>query len=193
MNTEVGMTTELQASVNQTGPSEIPGLVVAAQDVLLQGLQLLDLAEEPYARVVGAPFDASIGQHYRHVLEHFQCLVNGSASDEVNYDARKRDQRMETDRGFAANATWQLIQELNTWTQATLERRCTAVSSVDYESDEPTSIPSNLARELAYCIGHTIHHYAIIRLVCGQVGVTVPTRFGYAPSTIKHQSSLAAH
>jgi hypothetical protein len=53
-------------------------------------------------------------------------------------------------------------------------------------------IDSNIGRELAYCIGHAIHHYAIVRLICNEVGVEVPKDFGYAPSTLKHQSSLAA-
>ena len=172
-------------------PTEIPGLVAAAQNVLLQGLELLGMSEQQYAQIIAAPFDASIGQHYRHVVEHFQCLVLGTALSEVNYDARPRNRRIETDKEFAAKVTRDLIRDLDSWDESTLGRICTAVSSVDYESESPSSISSSLARELAYCIGHTIHHYAIIRLACGQIGVIVPARFGYAPSTIRHQHTLA--
>jgi uncharacterized damage-inducible protein DinB len=193
MSTEMGIASLPWASEGRTKTAPVPGLVLAAQDVLLQGLELLQMSDQQYAQMIGAPFDASIGQHYRHVLEHFQCLVKGADCGEVNYDARQRDRRIETDKEVAANATRDLVQGLNGWTDTILERHCMAVSSVDYESDLPSNISSNLARELAYCIGHTIHHYAIIRLVCGHIGVIVPARFGYAPSTIKHQSSLAAH
>src|SRR5437773_951430 len=52
-----------------------PELIVAAQDVLLQGLGLLfELGDRMYSHVTGTPFNASVGQHYRHVLEHFAIL-----------------------------------------------------------------------------------------------------------------------
>jgi hypothetical protein len=169
-------------------------LVEASQDVLLlQGLELLELSSEQYGQIAESPFDASIGQHYRHAVEHFQCLLNGAASGEVNYDVRQRDRKIETDKMFGVAVTRCRIQELETWTETTLEQRCRAISSLDYESDLPLSIPSNLGRELTHCIGRTVHHFAIIRLVCGALGVNVPARFGYAPSTIKQQSSVAAY
>jgi hypothetical protein len=47
-------------------------LVVASQDVLIQGLELLfNIWDTTYSRVAEAPYSASIGGHYRHVLEHF--------------------------------------------------------------------------------------------------------------------------
>ena len=52
---------------------DTPELIVAAQDVLMQGLGLLfELGDRTYSLVAGTPFNASVGQHYRHVLEHFQ-------------------------------------------------------------------------------------------------------------------------
>lgn len=193
MSTGTGVKSSPITSEGRTGSKVAPALVMAAQDVLAQGLELLHTVGEEYAELVGPPFDVSIGQHYRHVVEHFQCLLRNSSSGEVNYDARQRDRRIETDKEFAETVTRELILELEDWTEAKLEERCEAVSSVDYESSYPSRIPSNYARELAYCIGHTVHHYAIIRLVCNQIGVAVPPRFGYAPSTIKHQANGAAH
>jgi len=172
---------------------DTPELVIAAQDVLRQGLRLLStLSDAKYSRVVAAPFNASIGQHYRHVLEHFQCLINGLPVGEVNYDARQRNPRIENEAAFATTATGDVLNTLQTWTDATLGHYCASVSSVAYSSAAPSRIDSNIARELAYCIGHAIHHYAIIRLVCNEVGVSVPAEFGYAPSTIKYQSTMAA-
>ena len=51
---------------------------------------------------------------------------------------------------------------------------------------------SNIGRELAYCVGHAIHHYAIIQLISSHLGVEVPEEFGIAPSTLKSRSSLTA-
>jgi len=66
------------------------------------------------------------------------------------------------------------------------------VNSVSYGSSEPSVIDTNVGRELAYCVGHAIHHYAIVRPICSQLGIDVPKEFGVAPSTLKYKSSMAA-
>lgn len=173
--------------------ADVPELVAAAQDVLLQGLDLLfQLGDHKYSQVACAPFSASIGGHYRHVLEHFHCLIEGLPAGNVNYDARRRNPRIENEVTFASITTCDVLRALKRWSEETLEQKCTTVSSVAYRSDSAALIESNVGRELAYCIGHAIHHYAIVRLICNELGVEVPKHFGYAPSTLKHQSSLAA-
>jgi hypothetical protein len=172
--------------------TDVPDLVAAARDVLLQGLGLLfQLGDHKYSQVARAPFDASIGGHYRHVLEHFHRLIEGLPAGSVNYDARRRNPRIENEVTFASIATCDVLRALKKWSGETLERKCTTVSSVAYRSDSAALLESNAGRELAYCIGHAIHHYAIVRLICNEVGIEVPKEFGYAPSTLKHQSSLA--
>lgn len=169
-----------------------PELSIAANGVLAQGLLLLQSCGEKYGEVAPAPFAASIGQHYRHVLEHFHCLLRGATTGQVNYDARERDQRIETQFAFAADATTEVIHSLAAWTDDTLARTCCTVTSLGYHSDAPSLISSNLGRELAYCIGHAIHHFAIIRLLCSNLGVPVPADFGYAPSTLRYHSGMSA-
>lgn len=170
-----------------------PELVRAAEDVLKQGLDLFALLDaQKYALIARDPFRASIGGHYRHVIEHFQCLIDGVATDSVNYDARKRDARIENELQIADKATQDVLSQLGRWDTQILARRCSTINSIAYHSQDASIIDSNFARELAYCIGHAIHHYAIIRLICSEVGVLAPAEFGYAPSTIRHQSSLAA-
>jgi len=172
--------------------AEVPELVAAAQGVLMQGLDLLfQMGDHQYSQVARAPFSASIGGHYRHVLEHFHCLIEGLPAGNVNYDARRRNPRIENEVTFASIATCDVLRALKKWSEETLERKCTTVGSVAYRSDSAALIESNIGRELAYCIGHAIHHYAIVRLICNEVGVDVPKDFGFAPSTLKHQSSLA--
>jgi len=172
---------------------ETPELVAAAQDVLLQGLGLLfELCDHMFSRVAGAPFNASIGQHYRHVLEHFQSLIKGQRSAEVNYDARERNARIESEVTYASIATCDVLRALKRYSEETLARPCTVINSVGYSSPQASTFQSNISRELAYCIGHAIHHYAIIRLICHEVGITVSPEFGVAPSTLRHLSSAAA-
>src|SRR5437764_7897717 len=75
-------------------------------EVRRQGeLLLRALDDEAYARHLPAAFNASVGGHYRHCLDHFQSLLNALDCDEVNYDHRKRDPRIETERDIAVAET----------------------------------------------------------------------------------------
>ena len=170
-----------------------PELIQACQDVLLQGLELLfRLSDRTYSNVLDAPYGASIGGHYRHVLEHFQCVVRSIRAGEINYDARERNPRLETEVTYAAIATCDVLRAIKNYDDGILTRASKVVNSVSYGSSEPSVIDTNVGRELAYCVGHAIHHYAIIRLICSHLGVEVPEEFGIAPSTLKSRSSLTA-
>jgi hypothetical protein len=182
----------VQTLVNRTVQTT-PELILACQDVLLQGLSLLfRLSDRTYSHFVDAPYSASISGHYRHVLEHFQCVIRSIRSGEVNYDARERNPRLETEVTYSSIATCDVLRAIKNYDAAILNRPCKVVNSVSYGSSQPLVIDTNIGRELAYCIGHAIHHYAIVRLICSQVDIGVPTEFGVAPSTLKYKSSLAA-
>lgn len=171
---------------------QIPDLVVASQEVLFQGQDLLiKLLDKAYSHVVEAPYNASIGQHYRHILEHFQCLIRGIQAGEINYDARERNARLETEVAYASMATRDVLRTIENYSDADLGKTCKVVNSISYGSPQPSVIETNVGRELAYCTGHAVHHYAIIRLICSQANVEVPADFGVAPSTLKYKSTLA--
>ena len=172
---------------------ETPEIVRAAREVLTQGLELLfGIGDAAYSRAVGAPYNSSIGQHYRHILDHFVCLVKGVRAAEINYDARERNPRIEGEVTYATVVTCDMMRATKHYQEETLDRHCRVLQSVGYGNAAPTPIDSNIGRELAYCTGHAIHHFAIIRLMCANLGVTVPAEFGFAPSTLKNKSSLAA-
>ncbi len=171
-------------------PSEI---VEDALDIVQQGLSLLvDLNDRSYSKAQAAPFHASVGQHYRHVMEHFQCLIRGLPRNEINYDARERNVRLETEVSYASVSSCQLLADLKRLTDEVLESECIVIASAGYKSDNPHRLRSNGNRELAYCVGHAIHHYAIVKFICSDIGVSLPDGFGLAPSTLKHLSSTAA-
>ena len=169
---------------------DAPELVRAAQDVLEQGLDLLiKLDDGEYSRQVASPFHTSIGQHYRHIIEHFQCLLRGLDCGEIDYDARERNPRIENETSYASIVTCEILLAFKHVTNEMLTRPCVVVASVGYGSSRPSRIPSNVGRELAYCLGHGVHHYAIVRFLCSDTGVAIPAEFGYAPSTLKHMSA----
>ena len=51
---------------------------------------------------------------------------------------------------------------------------------------------STVHRELQFILSHTIHHYALISVICQLWGYAVPEGFGVAPSTLKHQQKSHA-
>jgi uncharacterized damage-inducible protein DinB len=169
-------------------------VVAAAEEVLLQGRALLaEVDPELYVIRAGDPFNASIGQHYRHVLDHFTCFLAGMTSDAIDYDMRSRSRELESNTEHARNVTEQLIQVLKATPTPAWERECNVVYTVGYGKQAPSVIASTLQRELAFCVSHSVHHYAIIRLLCAHLRVQVPSEFGIAPSTLKYRLAQLAN
>ena len=167
-------------------------LISAVEDVLLQGRLLLRAVNrEVYGRKDGE--NGSIGAHYRHVLDHFLCLLEGIENGEVNYDHRRRSPELENSLEAALFATNDLMQRFRALPEDALERECAVIYSVGYGQESSTAVPSNGAREIAFCVGHAIHHYAILKLLCSGTSLALPYEFGVAPSTLKHHQAQAAH
>jgi len=161
-------------------------------EVLRQGEMLLRaLDDTTYTTRVPGAFNASIGGHYRHCLDHFQSLLDGLDADEVNYDQRKRDPRIESEREFAIAETQRIFNECDWIPAEWLHRTIFVRSKVSYGDSAAPAMPSTLGREIMYAVAHAIHHYALIGVMCGMLGVPIPEGFGVAPSTLKHQADLA--
>jgi hypothetical protein len=168
-------------------------IISAVEEVLHQGNVLLaELEPHAYAAPLGQPYNASIGGHYRHVLDHFVCLLSGLATGKVDYDARSRSKVVETDIDEARLLTDELLSALRGLPAGIWARPCMVTYSVGYSDPLPESLRSTFGRELGFAVGHAIHHYAIIRLLCAQWSVEVPVAFGVAPSTLNHQASHLA-
>src|SRR4051794_23571714 len=74
----------------------------AIKNVFVQLSESLEqLRPEQYKQPSEILFNATIGQHVRHIIELFQCLNNGYETGMVNYEKRKRDYRIETDKDLA--------------------------------------------------------------------------------------------
>ena len=168
-------------------------LISAAKDVLHQGLALLDNIDgESYSLKESGPWGSSIGAHYRHVLDHFMCLIEGLWDFEINYDHRSRNRTVGTSIEAARHATCDLIETLAVISDGVLNKECVVIYSVGYNDGETQAVRSVVARELMFCVGHAIHHYAIVKLLCSLRAVAVPYEFGIAPSTLKFQQAQAA-
>ena len=161
----------------------------AAAEVLAQGEALLrSFDDSDYTRKLPGAFHSAVGEHYRHCLDHFECLLRGFNTDAIDYDNRDRNRRTEADRAFAILETRRLQKACESIPASFLDCPIKVRSKVNYELDVAPVITSCVGRELMYAVAHAIHHYALIAVMCGMLGVRVPPGFGVAPSTIKYRS-----
>jgi len=161
----------------------------AIAEVLQHGKSLLNsLSDAEYTRKLSVVFSSTIGGHYRHCLDHFQSLLQGLDADEINYDHRDRDPRIENDRAFAIAETNRILHAFTSISRSFLDCPINVRSKVNYERDAAPLIGSTVGRELMYAVAHAIHHYALIAVMCGILEVPVPAGFGVAPSTLQHHA-----
>lgn len=151
---------------------------------------LVAINDEHYRHPSQLLSEATIGQHIRHILEFYLCLMNGVKSGTVNYDTRERDLELEINRPFAIYTIDKICSNISiagTVDELNLEGN---FSSTDGET---TSIKTSVSRELAYCLEHSIHHQALIKisLIEQQVKHVVDPNFGVAPATIRHKEKCA--
>jgi len=165
-------------------------IVDAAIAILSQGEALLRaLPVESYTHRVPVAFNASIGGHYRHCLDHFTSLLRGLHAAEVDYDHRERDARIESQPDFALSLTERMRTEMERLPLQSLDAPVRARCEVSYAHGNSPVTGSTFGRELVYAIAHAIHHYALISVMARLMEVKLPEHFGVAPSTVAHQSA----
>lgn len=163
-------------------------LISSAVETLAQGEVLLgQLTDHDYARKLPVAFNASIGGHYRHCLDHFRSVLDSAPDGDLDYDARERAALIENDRFAALNATRELRQGFERLDPALLERRLNVTCKTSYTTSGSQASPSTVGREIMYSVAHAVHHYALIGIMSGVMGLPLPSSFGIAPSTLKHQ------
>ena len=148
---------------------------------------LSQLSPPQYSQPCTTLFSNTIGQHVRHIIELFQCLENGYESGVVNYEKRKRDVLIETDKELATQLLIDLHRVLNKPNKLLTLEAC-----YDDHINEAIAIETNYYREIAYNLEHTIHHMALIRVGITEIStIQLPDDFGVASSTIKYRKQCA--
>ncbi len=128
---------------------------------------------------------ATIGQHVRHCIELFQCLLNGYDAGMVNYERRKRDLRIETDKDLAIQLLRSIAETLGLADK-------TMLMEAGLGTDDVMMVTTNYNRELVYNLEHTIHHMALVRVgILEMTDIVLPESFGVAPSTIQYRKLCA--
>jgi hypothetical protein len=145
------------------------------------------LSTPQYSQPCQTLFSNTVGQHVRHIIELFQCLENGYHSGVVNYEKRKRDILIETDKEVASRLLVDIHRGLTKPNKVLTLEAC-----YDDQVNETITIETNYHREIAYNLEHSIHHMALIRVGIREISaIQLPDDFGVASSTIKYRKQCA--
>jgi hypothetical protein len=133
-----------------------------------------------------------VSSQLRHVIEFYECFLEGLPFAHVDYDARRRDESLEASIDAAALRICELIERLD----ASPALKFDGVLFVKMEDasafdvDQPF-MTTTTARELMALSSHTIHHFALIAMTLRAHGMVMDADFGVAPSTLRHRERQA--
>ena len=145
---------------------------------------LHQLPDSEYSKPCPALSHATIGEHTRHIVEMFQCLLNNYERGTVNYDKRDRNILIQSNTGFAIEAIQTVQQNLN--------KNNKKIELQQFVDGEDIRIESNYNRELLYNLEHCIHHQALIKVALHNCeNIVVDANFGVARSTIEYRNQCA--
>jgi len=160
----------------------------AVQQVFLQLTDSLNqLQPDQYVQSCKNLSGYTIGQHVRHIIEMFLCLDAGYQIGEVDYEKRKRDKHIETNKDFAADILKEISRQISRENKTLY-----LLTYYDELLEQPEKISTNYFREIAYNLEHTIHHMALIRVGLRELGdLPVDDSYGVASSTLKYRKQCA--
>lgn len=147
---------------------------------------LIKLSADDYQNKSLLLSGASIGQHTRHILEFYLCLLNGVNQQVICYDHRKRDLNLESDIDYTINTIDAIISKLDA---LDLSIPVELHACFD-QKNTMQNIPSSVYRELSYCLEHSIHHQALIKVGLKELSIDhlIDECFGVAPTTIAYRN-----
>jgi uncharacterized damage-inducible protein DinB len=141
------------------------------------------LTPSVYRHAFGPTGRQSLGKHVRHILEHYDALLVGASVENIDYEKRQRDERLETEPYLAEMRIAEIsaaLPGLDAYQSATLRVRYPVEGA-----NASLSLATSLARELAFLTSHTVHHMALLGLMAESLGVDMQVHFGVHPSTLR--------
>ena len=129
--------------------------------------------------------NGSIGGQVRHCLDHVDSLLAGCCLGEMSYDNRQRGTDVETSRSAALQAIERQERELQEILHLSVDQPI-RLKVLMAATGPSILVATSLGRELAFVMSHTVHHIALIGVIAKVLGIDVPDRFGYAPSTLAY-------
>ena len=157
---------------------------MAANEISLRSLQgfLKKLSD---AQFIWSRHDqtSSVGQHTRHVIEHYNNFLEPTADGKLSYDNRRRRRKLAQDRALTIETLTRTICRLRL---PDYRESPKTLLSICTDPELPSlTVDTSIGRELMFLHSHTLHHMAVIQLLAEMQGVRNNKDFASAPSTLK--------
>jgi len=193
------------ANGNETEDLSVSAALYVATSILQQALDFLRNSITDEAQLVYESKllpGSTIGKHFRHTRDHFNLLAQCISQPPpyvLSYDVRTRDTPMERSLSAAISSIRTSIDDLNSLLSRDVREgsldhgqeghrlQNTTPITLDAVTPFPQVFQTTLGRELWFVALHAIHHYAVIRVLAGELGLTVEETFGIAPSTLQYR------
>lgn len=162
-------------------------MISAIEMNLNRGVKLLNsISNEQYSNTSVAPYYSSIGRHMRHILDVFDCIIEGYPKLSVDLTARNRNEIVElnTDAGVAYFES--VLASLKKLASEDLDQFITVKDDLGLGMVEQTYTLGGL---LIQAHSHAIHHFASLGYIIAQLGIEIPDAdFGFNPTTPKNET-----
>ena len=153
----------------------------------------LTVATKQFAKV--CPYvNASIGQHYRHSLDHIELAAlvaqrqyslainrdNSSIVPELHYDLRVRGGKLESDLQLCRDRIVNIVNVFESLQPTTITTNTDnnnvdttqltnepikAYFNLSSTSNDELALPTTIGRELGFVVHHSIHHMAMCKVI----------------------------
>jgi uncharacterized damage-inducible protein DinB len=166
------------------------------ETVLRQTAYLLEICnDEDYVKKLPDFFNATIGAHIRHLLQHTHHVLDmvGSHPEDVTtltYDDRERGEKLERSREKALRDNSRCLSVLESIEADDFVLLVHAEFIGDAESGKKYAVSSTIERELSFVAHHATHHLALINLMLKSLGYNVYKNVGIANSTAMHHKDV---
>ena len=129
---------------------------------------LKKITNQDYSTPIKHLNNSTIGQHYRHIIEFYLCYLKGLEDNHINFDSRERSIKLETNKTCCIETKNTIIEKLS----SKLNNQSAIIFEYNYtiENSQSAEMVSNTLRELLFCLDHSIHHQALIKVALIELG-----------------------
>ena len=146
------------------------------------------LSNQDLCNISIPPYYSCIGSHVRHILDFYDCILEGYSQGYIDLTNRARDTRIHEDCDYAFKNVERVISMLKQLSEINPNTRINVADDLGLGK---ITIEYTLGAVLAQANSHAIHHYAIINYILESLKISInDDTFGYNPTTPKAEVNL---
>ena len=146
-----------------------------------------EINDDVYRQRIEEVYDGTLGGHVRHNLDHYLNFLDGFSHGRIDYEARKREQLIESSSAYAIDVIEGIVDRLEKIAEEEADK--TILVKMESDNESVRWAESSALRELEFLLSHTIHHYALLSVMVRLSGIDLDPDFGVAPSTLRYRHS----